>query len=108
MCSLILYNFFYYRLIAHKIIEEYYCQIKQDYGLEQLCLRNYTAIKNIGALVMPAISFCARLPKHIAIQQIAVSNLLLRKRLCTFPRVRFIKILATINRNPATRRETSI
>jgi len=40
-------------------IEEYHRQIKQDYHLEEICLRKYNAIKNMGVIVMLAASFCA-------------------------------------------------
>jgi len=66
-------------------VEEYHRQIKQDYGLESLCLRKYSAIKNMGVLVMLSASFCARLPEHLMIKLLAISNRLLRKRLRDIP-----------------------
>ena len=77
-------------------IEEYHRQIKQDYGLERLCLRSYAAIKNMGVLVMLASSFCTLLPEHIVIQLLAVSNLLPRKRLRDIPKYPYYKIVAAV------------
>jgi hypothetical protein len=77
-------------------IEEYHRQIKQDYSLEQLCLRNYAAIKNMGVLVMLAASFCARLPEHIVIKLLAVSHHLPRKRLRDIPKYPYYKIVAAV------------
>jgi hypothetical protein len=77
-------------------IEEYHRQIKQDYGLEQICLRRYAAIKNMGVLVMLAASFCARLPEHIVIQLLAVSHHLPRKRLGDIPAYPYYKIVAAV------------
>lgn len=77
-------------------VEEYHRQIKQDYGLESLCLRKYSAIKNMGVLVMLAASFCARLPEHLVIQMIAAANLLPRKRLCDIPGYPLYMIVAAV------------
>ena len=77
-------------------VEEYHRQIKQDYGLESLCLRKYSAIKNMGVLVMLAASFCARLPEHIVIQMVAAANLLPRKRLRDIPSYSLYKIVAAV------------
>jgi hypothetical protein len=38
-------------------IEEYHRQIKEDYHLEQICLRRYTALKNFMSLFMITMSF---------------------------------------------------
>jgi len=77
-------------------VEEYHRQIKQDYGLEKLCLRNYNAIKNMGALVVLAASFCARLPEHLVTQMLAVSNLLPRRQLRDIPAYPYYKIVAAV------------
>jgi hypothetical protein len=77
-------------------IEEYHRQIKQDYGLEKLCVRSYQAIKNMGVLVMLAASFCARLPENIVIRLLAFSNQLPRKRLCDIPKYPYYKIIAAV------------
>ena len=77
-------------------VEEYHRQIKQDYGLEKICLRNYNAIKNMGVLVMLAASFCARLPKHLLIQMIAAAGLLPRKRLRDIPDYPYYMITAAV------------
>ena len=77
-------------------VEEYHRQIKQDYSLEKICLRNYNAIKNMGALVALAASFCARLPEHLVIQMIAVSRRLPRKRLCDIPCYPYYMLTAAV------------
>ncbi len=77
-------------------IEEYHRQIKQDYGLEKICLRNYNAIKNMGALVALAASFCARLPEHLVIQMIAAAGLLPRKRLRDIPSYPYYMLTAAV------------
>ena len=77
-------------------VEEYHRQIKQDYGLESLCLRKYSAIKNIGVLVMLAASFCASLPEHLVIRMIAAANLLPRKRLGDIPGYQLYMIVAAV------------
>ena len=77
-------------------VEEYHRQIKQDYSLEKICLRNYNAIKNMGVLVVLAASFCARLPKHLVIQMLAVSNLLPCRRLRDIPDYPYYMIVAAV------------
>ena len=77
-------------------VEEYHRQIKQDYGLEKICLRKYNAIKNMGALVALASSFCARLPEHLVIKMLAVSNLLPRRRLRDIPDYPYYMIVAAV------------
>jgi len=77
-------------------VEEYHRQIKQDYNLEKICLRNYNAIKNMGALVALAASFCARLPEHLVIQMIAAARLLPRKRLRDIPSYPYYMITAAV------------
>jgi len=77
-------------------VEEYHRQIKQDYGLEKICLRNYNAIKAMGVLVMLAASFCARLPEHLVIQMIAAAGLLPRKRLSDIPGYQYYMLTAAV------------
>lgn len=66
------------------------------YSLEKICLRNYNAIKNMGVLVVLAASFCARLPEHLVIQMLAVSNLLPCRRLRDIPDYPYYMIVATV------------
>ena len=77
-------------------VEEYHRQIKQDYGLEKICLRKYNAIKNMGAFVALAASFCARLPEHIVIQMIVAAGLLPRKQLRDIPNYPYYMITAAV------------
>ena len=77
-------------------VEEYHRQIKQDYGLEGLCLRNYNAIKNMGALVALAASFCACLPEYLVIRMIAAAGLLPRKRLRDIPSYPYYMLTAAV------------
>jgi len=77
-------------------VEEYHRQIKQDYGLEKICLRNYNAIKNMGVMVMLAASLLACLPEHLLIQMVAAAGLLPRKRLCDIPSYPYYMITAAV------------
>ena len=75
-------------------VEEYHRQIKQDYHLEQICLRKYSAIKNMCAIVMLAASFWARLPRQLVIKLLVLTNQLPRKRLSDIPRYPYYMITA--------------
>lgn len=77
-------------------VEEYHRQIKQDYSLEKICLRNYTAIKNMGVLVMLAASFCACLPDHLVNKLIMAAHLLPRKKLQDIPDYPLYMIVAAV------------
>jgi len=77
-------------------VEEYHRQIKQDYGLESLCLRKYHAIKNMGVLVALAASFCARLPEQLVIRMVAAAHLLPRRRLSDIPNYPLYMIVAAV------------
>ena len=79
-------------------IEEYHRQIKQDYHLEEICLRKYNTIKNMGVIVMLAASFCARLPENLVIKLLILSNLLPRKRLCDIPSYQYYMVTAAVAR----------
>ena len=77
-------------------VEEYHRQIKQDYGLEKICLRKYNAIKTMGSLVALAASFCARLPEYLVIRMIAAAGLLPRKRLRDIPSYPYYMLTAAV------------
>ena len=79
-------------------VEEYHRQIKQDYHLEQICLRKYNAIKNMGVIVMLAVAFYSRLPENRAIQLLVLSTQLPRKRLSDIPSYPYYMIVATVVR----------
>ena len=79
-------------------VEEYHRQIKQDYHLEQICLRKYKAIKNMGVIVMLAASFCARLPKNLVIRLLALTKQLPRNRLRDIPSYPYYMIVAAVAR----------
>ncbi len=79
-------------------VEEYHRQIKQDYKLERLCLRKYSAIKNMCAIVMLAASFCARLPKNLVLKLLLLTNQLPRKRLRDIPSYPYYMITAAVAR----------
>lgn len=79
-------------------VEEYHRQIKQDYKLEQICLRKYSAIKNMCAIVMLAASFCARLPRNLVIKLLVSTNQLPRKRLRDIPNYPYYMITAAVAR----------
>lgn len=77
-------------------VEEYHRQIKQDYGLEKICLRNYNAIKTMGVMVMLAASLLACLPKSLFTQIVAVTNMLPRKRISDIPDYPYYMITAAV------------
>lgn len=77
-------------------VEEYHRQIKQDYNLEKICLRNYNAIKNMGVLVLLAASLLACLPKTLLIQMLAVTNMLPRKSIRDIPDYPYYMITAAV------------
>jgi len=77
-------------------VEEYHRQVKQDYGLESISLRKYSAIKNMGVLVMLAASFCASLPDHLVIKMLAAAHRLPRKRLRDIPSYPLYMIVAAV------------
>ncbi len=77
-------------------VEEYHRQIKQDYGLEKICLRNYNAIKNMGVMVMLAASLLACLPKSLFTQMVAATNMLHRKRISDIPDYPYYMITAAV------------
>jgi len=79
-------------------VEEYHRQIKQDYHLEQICLRKYNAIKNMGVIVMLAASFCARLPKNLLIKLLVLTKQLPRNRLRDIPCYPYYMITAAVAR----------
>ena len=79
-------------------VEEYHRQIKQDYGLESICLRKYSSIKNMGVILMLAAAFCARLPKNLIIKLLLLSNQLPRKRLSDIPDYHYYMIIAAVAR----------
>jgi hypothetical protein len=77
-------------------IEEYHRQIKQDFKLEEICIRKYAAIKTLGVLVMMAAAFCARLPYELVIKLMAVTNQLPHKRLSDIPNFPYYKIESAV------------
>ena len=79
-------------------VEEYHRQIKQDYHLEQICLRKYNAIKNMGVIVMLASSFCARLPENLVIKLLVLTKQLPPNRLCDIPSYPYYMIVAAVAR----------
>ena len=79
-------------------VEEYHRQIKQDYHLEQICLRKYNAIKNMGVILMLAAAFCARLPRNLVIKLLVLTNQLPRKRLSDIPDYPYYMIMAAVAR----------
>jgi hypothetical protein len=79
-------------------VEEYHRQIKQDYKLEKICLRKYSAIKNMCAIVMLAASFCERLPKNLVIKLLMLTNQLPHKRLRDIPNYPYYKVTTAVAR----------
>jgi len=84
-------------------------QIKQDFRLEQIAVRDYPSLKALGVLVMLAASFVMRLPEALVHQILAVTGVLPRKRLSDIPRYRFylvcqalVKLLAAAGKRPPT------
>jgi len=79
-------------------VEEYHRQIKQNYQLEKVCLSKYNAIKNMGVIVMLAASFCARLPKNLAVKLLAATEQLSRNRLSDIPSYPYYMITGVFSR----------
>jgi hypothetical protein len=79
-------------------VEEYHRQIKQNYSLEKISLRNYNAIKNMSALVALAASFCANLPENIVIKILEAANFLARKKLSDIPSYPYYMITKAVSR----------
>jgi len=77
-------------------VEEYHRQIKQDYGLESLCLRKYAAIKNMAVLVMLAAALCAMLPRELVIKMVTAAHRLPRNRLRDIPLYAMYMIVAAV------------
>ena len=77
-------------------IEEFHRQVKQDYGLEQIRLQRYEAIKSMGVLIMLAVSFCAALPAHLTVKLMAAARLLERHRLRDIPNYVLYKVTAAV------------
>ncbi len=61
-------------------VEEYHRQVKQDYGLEWMCVRGYEALQNMTALVMLAAAFVMRLPRMLAFRLARAAKRLPRNR----------------------------
>jgi hypothetical protein len=66
-------------------VEEYHRQIKHDYTLESMCLREYEALKNLTVLVVIAAAFVMRLPEHLALKLVVAARLLPHNRLSDLP-----------------------
>ena len=77
-------------------VEEYHRQVKQDYRLEDIRLRSYTAIKNMVVLIMLATSFCARLPRHLAVRLLALAGRLPRRRIGDIPAYPYYMIVGAV------------
>lgn len=77
-------------------IEEYHRQIKQDYRLENIRLRKYMAIKNMGFFVMLAASFISRLPENLVIKLVSVAKRLNKNKLSDIPRYPYYMITAAV------------
>lgn len=77
-------------------VEEYHRQIKQDYALESICLREYEALKNMIALVVIAAAFVMRLPGNLALKLVAAAHLLPHNRLRDLPSYPFYMLSAAV------------
>jgi len=70
-------------------VEEYHRQIKQDYDLESMCLRDYEALKTLTVLVVIASALVMRLPENLALKLISAARLLPHNRLRDLPKYPF-------------------
>jgi len=77
-------------------VEEYHRQIKQDYALESICLREYEALKNMIVLVVMAAAFVMRLPENLALKLVAAARLLPHSRLRDLPSYPFYMLSAAV------------
>ena len=78
-------------------IEEYHRQIKQDYRLESIRLRKYSAIKNMVFFVMLAASFISRLPENLVIKLVSVAKRLPRNKLKDIPSYIYYMLTAAVS-----------
>lgn len=79
-------------------VEEYHRQIKGDFQLEEIRLRAYDAIKNMGVLVMLAASFYARLPVDLVIRMMAAARLLPRMKIRDVPGYVYYRVVEAVAR----------
>ncbi|MHB9027213.1 MAG: hypothetical protein ACYC9O_00440 [Candidatus Latescibacterota bacterium] len=77
-------------------VEEYHRQLKQDYALESMCLREYEALKNLTVLVVIAAAFVMRLPQNLAIKLMAAARRLPHNRLSDVPNYQFYMLSAAV------------
>jgi hypothetical protein len=77
-------------------VEEYHRQIKQDYSLESMCLREYEALKNLTVLVVMAAAFVMRLPQNLAIQVMAAARRFPHNRLRDVPNYPFYMLSGAV------------
>jgi len=78
-------------------VEEYHRQLKQDYALESMCLREYEALKNLTVLVVIAAAFVMRLPESLALKLVAAAHLLPHNRLRDLPSYQFYMLSAAVS-----------
>ena len=77
-------------------IEEFHRHVKQNYGLEDIRVQRYEAIKSMGVLIMVAVTFCAVLPHGLVITLVAAAGLLERKRYSDLPKFKLYKITEAV------------
>jgi hypothetical protein len=77
-------------------VEEYHRQLKQDYALESMCLREYEALKNLTVLVVIAAAFVMRLPQSLAIKLMTAARRLPHNRLSDVPNYQFYMLSAAV------------
>ena len=78
-------------------VEEYHRQVKTDYGLEGICFRKYSSIKNMGVILMISSAFCSLLPEGLVLKLLAVTGQLPRRRLSDIPSYRYYMITMAVS-----------
>jgi len=78
-------------------VEEYHRQVKQDYSLESMCLREYEALKNLTVLVMMAAAFVMRLSKMLVLKLVAAAHRLPRNKLSDIPSYEYYMLSAAVS-----------
>jgi len=77
-------------------IEEFHRQVKQDYKLENIILKRYSAIHNMGIIIAILMGFLCTLPQNIVEDMIIIAKLLHTKKLKDLPNYIYYRLTEAI------------
>lgn len=77
-------------------IEEFHRQVKQDYNLEHIILKRYSAIRNMGIIIAILMGFLCTLPQNIVEDMIIIAKLLHTKKLKDLPNYIYYRLTEAI------------